>query len=512
MIEFRAAAGEPLRADVGILALPLVDPNRPDMVVEAASARLGLDLASTFRSGRRTAGHLEPLVVPTLGRLPANEVALFGVESPASVPFPAAERLRRAITRSMPQMLHARSVGFVVAPGQTDGRGDAHPDDVVQAVVEGVLLGNYRFDRYLTSGRMEPRPLLHRVVLLGASLGRGTARAAIRRAEIVARAVAWCRDLVNTPALEATPAYLAEEASRMARQVGLGVRVWTPGQLERGGFGGILGVGRGSVNAPRLIELRSPGSGRRPAMALTGKGVTFDSGGTNLKDADNMQTMKTDMAAAAAILGVMRVVAELAPELDVVAALPSSENMPGGSAIRPRDVLRHRGGRTTEVMNTDAEGRLLLADSLALLAERQPSAIVDAATLGAGMTALGVDLFAIMGTDRSLVKGLLEAGRSVGEPGWELPLWEPYRRDIDSEVADLRNVPDTRLGGPIHAALFLREFVGTTPWAHLDVAGTVYREEAGDHGPAGATGAPVRTLVRYLLKAPSAGGVAPEEV
>ncbi|HSL66759.1 MAG TPA: leucyl aminopeptidase, partial [Actinomycetota bacterium] len=334
------------------------------------------------------------------------------------------------------------------------------------------------------------------------------AREAIGRGEIFAEAAAWARDLVNVPAIDATPDYLAREAVKMARSVGLKAKVWTEAELKRGGFGGILGVGRGSANAPRLIELRYEG-GRGAPVAVTGKGVTFDSGGLSLKDAKQMEWMKADMAGAATMMAAMRAVARLKPKVNVVAAIPSAENMPGGSAIRPGDVIRHRGGRTSEVLNTDAEGRLILADALAFLAEGKPRMILDAATLtGSTVVALGEDLWGVMGNDRDVIQGLIEAGKETGEPGWELPLWEPYRKQIESTVADVKNTGN-RWGGAITAALFLKEFVGDVPWAHLDIAGTAFAERPGDYWPKGGTGNPVRTVIRFIERVAEGDVAAP---
>jgi leucyl aminopeptidase len=221
-----------------------------------------------------------------------------------------------------------------------------------------------------------------------------------------------------------------------------------------------------------------------------------------------MEWMKADMGGAAAALATMRAVGQLQPKVNVIAAIPSSENMPGGAAIRPGDVLRHRGGKTSEVLNTDAEGRLILADALAYLAEKKPRVILDSATLtGAAMIALGNEIWAVMGSDDGLIADLLDAGREEGEPGWQLPLWTDYRKNIESTVADVKNIGN-RWGGAITAALFLKEFVGDVPWAHLDVAGTAFQETAGDYWPKGATGSPARTFIRYIeAQAESGRGV-----
>ena len=253
------------------------------------------------------------------------------------------------------------------------------------------------------------------------------------------------------------------------------------------------------MNPPRLIELKYTGAGRATPIALTGKGIAFDSGGLSIKDAKGMETMKDDMGGAASILATMKAIAQLKPKINVIAAIPCSENMPSGSAQKPGDVITHRGGTTSEVLNTDAEGRLVLADALAYLAEKKPQLIIDTATLtGACMVALGDRISGAFGNDRDLAADLVAAGDAVGEPMWEMPLFKDYRALIDSPVADIKNIGD-RWGGAITAAWFLAEFVGQTPWVHLDIAGPAFTDRAHDLGPRGATGVPVRTLVRFVL-------------
>lgn len=449
-----------------------------------------IDLLGLYEAAGYKGKRGETLLVPNAGidDVEALAVLLLGV-GPRRDAGPDA--CRRAIGRAAPQLAKRRRVATTLP--QIAGRAF---EDAVQATVEGLLLGSYRFDRYKSDG--ERRALEEVEVLGGARADTRSAKAALTRGQVVAESQMWARDLVNTPAIDLSPAQLAKEAQAMAKEVGLTVKVWSEAELKRGGFGGIVGVGQGSVNPPRLIELRYFGGGRSAPIALTGKGIAFDSGGLSIKDSQQMEHMKIDMGGAASILGTMRAIALLKPRVNVIAAIPSSENMPSGSAIRPGDVLRHRNGKASEVLNTDAEGRLVLADALAYLAEQNPRVIIDTATLtGACMVALGEDLWGAMGTDRGLIRDVLAAGEAVGEPGWELPLYEPYRRLIDSEVADVKNI-GKRYGGAITAALFLREFVGEVPWVHLDIAGPAFAERAGDVWPKGATGIPVRTLVRYV--------------
>ena len=458
----------------------------------------GLDLLAIAKRAGLRGKRGESLLVANTGLegLAAGAVLLLGLgkRSEANV-----DALRRAIAKAAPQLAKQQRVATTLP--QVAGRAF---EDAVQATVEGVLLGSYRFDRYKASSDGEASKLGTVTILGGARSDARAAKAAIERGRVIAESQRFARDLVNTPALDLPPAELAKQAQRMAREVGLTSKVWTEQQLARGGFGGILGVGQGSVRPPRMIELRYEGGGRGAPIALTGKGVAFDSGGLSIKDASGMESMKSDMGGAASILGTMRAIALLEPKVNVIAAIPSAENMPSGSAIRPGDVLRHRGGTTSEVLNTDAEGRLILADSLAYLAEQNPRVIIDTATLtGACMIALGEEVWGAMGTDRQLIREAIAAGEAVGEPGWELPMHEPYRKLIDSEIADVKNI-GKRYGGAITAAFFLREFVGDVPWVHFDIAGPAFLDRANDLGPKGATGVPVRTLVRYILD--QAGG------
>ncbi|HEX9377523.1 MAG TPA: leucyl aminopeptidase [Actinomycetota bacterium] len=503
MPKFEFSSASPAEVSADLLILPVFEgPEAGPGVAETGKA-LEADLVAMYRENSFRGRFGDTLTVPTFGKLPARTVLLVGLGRRKEA---TSDTLRRAIGKV------ARTASRFASVATTLPQAAGKPADAVQATVEGLLLGSYRFDRYKSrNGDATPdRAALESVTIVGA--GRWEAREvrdAIRRAEILSESVAWARDLVNTPAGDATPDFLAKEAVKMAKETGLEVKIWSKSDLEKGGFGGVLGVGQGSENPPRLIEITYAG-GRKadPPIALTGKGITFDSGGLSIKDAKGMEWMKADMGGAAAVLAAMRAIALLKPRVNVIAAIPSSENLPSGTALRPGDVLHHRGGKTSEVLNTDAEGRLILADALAYLTEKEPRAILDMATLtGACMIALGEDIWGAMGNDRALIRDVIAAGNAVGEPGWELPLWKRYREKIDSTVADVKNIGD-RWGGAITAALFLNEFVGDTPWVHMDVAGTAYWEKAGDYWPKGATGSPARTVVRYVLDQAEKGRVA----
>lgn len=355
-----------------------------------------------------------------------------------------------------------------------------------EAVVEGVRLGGYRFDGYKSAPDTR---VVRRLIVFGD----GDAR----RAGIVADAVNLTRDLVNTPAGDLVPMDLAARAREIAGATGLEVTVLDDEALRAGGFGGIVGVGAASANPPCLIEVTYRGEGRK-RVGLAGKGITFDSGGLDIKGQKAMAEMKCDMAGGATMLAVVQAAARLELPVGVTAVVPAAENMVSGHATRPGDVLRHRNGRTTEVIDTDCEGRLVLADALAYLAESAPDVLIDAATLTYSvMHALGEDITGVLGSDRALTAELIEAGERTGEPMWELPLWRPYAKRLESQIADSRNDGGAHADAII-AALFLEPFTAGLPWAHLDFATTAYLDGATDLGPAGATGAMVRTLVSYL--------------
>ena len=385
--------------------------------------------------------------------------------------------------------------------------------DAAQAIAEGVVLGAYGFDKY----KSEPKPAaLRRVVLVG-SRARVWAPAA-QRGVGIADAVCWARDLVNEPGGTLTPPELAKVAAAKARGAGLTVRVHAEAAIERMRLGGLLGVNRGSTIPPRLVEIIYEPAGRPTGtLALVGKGITFDSGGLSLKTGPGMMTMKCDMSGAAAVFGAMVALPLVKPTARVHAWVPITDNMPSGDATRPGDVLRIRNGKTVEVLNTDAEGRLVLADALTLASERKPDAIVDLATLtGACMVALGSSIAGLMGNNEAWTASVRAAADRVGERVWPLPLPGDYKKQLDSPVADMKNIGGA-YAGALTAGLFLQEFVGPgIAWTHLDIAGPAFLDaEEGDQ-PRGGTGFGVRLLVelaRTFTKSTSGiGKAAPSRV
>jgi leucyl aminopeptidase len=366
------------------------------------------------------------------------------------------------------------------------------------AFVEGFHLAGYRFTRYSSEPdgrRVRGLTLLGRTMPPAAAL-----RAALAPVETVVPEIFRARDLVNEPASVKTPTFLADQAARLGREVrGLEADVWGPKRIAREGLAGLLAVARGSRQEPRFIRLRYAAAGARARVALVGKAITFDSGGLSLKPAKSMETMKYDMAGGAAVLGAVAAAARLRLPIDVTGYVPTTENLPGGLAQKPGDVIRYLNGKTVEVLNTDAEGRLVLADALTLASRTRPDALIDVATLtGACRVALGTLVGGVMGNDQALVDRLVAAGRAAGEPVWQLPLVREYRGELKSGVADLKNVASGGEAGSIIAGLFLQEFVDGVPWAHLDIAGPAFAEKDLAHAPRGATGFGVHLLVRYL--------------
>jgi leucyl aminopeptidase len=364
-----------------------------------------------------------------------------------------------------------------------------------QAIVEGLALGGYRYSAY----KSDPdQPALGRAVVVGG--GGQRVQAANDRGLAIAEAVCWVRDLVNEPGGSLTPKKLAQQAASVGEAAGFEVTVWDEKQIRKERLGGLLGVNRGSTEPPRFLALRYEPEKPRATIALVGKGITFDSGGLSLKPADGMVGMKGDMGGAGAVLGAFRAIAQLGAKVRVLGFVPLTDNMTGGDATRVGDVLTMRNGKTVEVLNTDAEGRLILADALSLATEAAPDAIVDLATLtGACMVALGERTAGLMGNHRGWIDQVRAASDTAGEPTWPLPFPRDLRSKLDSDIADLKNITNTRWGGALAAGIFLQEFVGDgIPWAHVDIAGPAFSSEIDGEIVKDGTGFGVRTLVELL--------------
>ena len=380
------------------------------------------------------------------------------------------------------------SAAFVLA--------DPSPE-AIEATATGALLGNYAFHAFRGVSASAQAAPVQRLLITGNPKDTGQADALLR-AETIASAVNMARDLVNTPPSALPPEEIAHAAIDAVRKLPVTVEVWDEEHLAEDDFGGILAVGQGSANPPRLIRMEYAPKKAKGFLALVGKGVTFDSGGLSLKPPKAMETMKCDMSGAAAVIAAMTAIARLGLKVHVVGWIPTVENMPGGSAQRPGDVITIYGGRTVEVLNTDAEGRLILADALVRAAEEGPDLIVDAATLtGAATIALGDRTSGIMANDDDLRVAIYETSKRAGETMWHMPIPEESRGTLDSSIADIKNIGDGK-GGMLSAAAFLRDFVPEGQnWAHLDIAGPAFNEGAPyGYTPMGGTGAVVRTFIQ----------------
>jgi leucyl aminopeptidase len=367
-----------------------------------------------------------------------------------------------------------------------------------QAAVEGVLLGLFEPDMYKTENKEERR--IEELILLAAAPGSEDALAqGVERGRIIGDAVNLARELSNEPSSTLTPSELAERAKETANKFGLEIDVLDEARMKELGMGALLGVARGSDEPAKLVVLRyTADESDSNVIAIVGKGITFDSGGISIKPAEGMEKMKYDMSGAAATLAAMRAIAQLKPRANVIGVMPTTENMPSGRAYKPGDVLRAMSGKTIEVINTDAEGRLILADAISYARKLGATKIIDLATLtGAVSIALGTINVAILGNDQLFIDEMREAARQVGERFWQLPMDKDYREMIKSDIADIKNSAG-RNAGTITAAYFLREFAEDTPWVHLDIAGTAWENDRKPYMSKGPTGVAIRTLINYV--------------
>lgn len=503
-MKFSFIDGDPSKARAQLLVLPLfegdlADPkNRPAALTAVDQALDSLLLKSAQEEGFKGKAD-QTWTFHTHGRIGATRVVLIGLG--ASAKFDP-EVLRLAAGRAVKTAgrLKAKDVAFALPASDSF-------DLLVKAAVEGLALGAYKFDRYKTVGR-EKKGEATQVENVRFVLPEGQTKSKqldemVKLGQQIAEGVNFARDLVNEPAGVMHPSELAAQARSLAK-LGLTVTVKGRKEIERLKMGMFLGVAQGSAHEPQLIELvytpKNPKDAKRAPVAFVGKAITFDSGGLSLKSADGMVDMKTDMAGSAAVLGAMRVIAQLKPPFPVRAYMGACENMPSGTAYRPGDVLISRLGKTVEITNTDAEGRLVLGDMLTYASEAKPQAIIDLATLtGACMIALGHYIAGAWGEDDQTVWGVLEAAKGAGEELWRMPLFDLQRDALRSEIADMKNSGE-RWGGAINAAMFLKEFVVDAPWVHLDIAGPSQSPKERGYHAKGATGVGVRTLVEFVRR------------
>ena len=499
ILEIRVAATDVTQYQGDALVVNLFDGvKKPGGATAAVDAALGGAIAALIRDGEIKGKWGERTVVHTLGKLPAERVVVAGLGKQAEFTL---DRVRAVVAESLRHMrrLGARRVGTILHGA---GAGGFAADAAAQAAAEGTLLGLYRFLRYKKNGdNADGRDLSELTILERAPAKARAIQRGVDRGRILAEAANFARDLVNEPGNVLTPTELANRAAAMARRADLKASVLKPPEMRRLGMGGLLGVARGSQEPPRLIVLEHRGGrGRGPVLGLVGKGITFDSGGISIKPAERMEDMKGDMAGAASVIGAMQAIAALKVPLRVLAVAPCTENLPSGTALKPGDILRAMNGKAMEIINTDAEGRLVLSDALCYARKLGATHLVDVATLtGACVVALGHVRTGAFTNDEQWFAAVRAASEAAGEKLWQLPMDPEYDELIKAETGEIKNTAG-RWGAAITAAKFLEHFVEKTPWVHLDIAGTSDTEKEKGYAVKGATGVMVRTLAALALR------------
>ena len=487
-VRFRDATAERIKAD--LLVIPVREKKLEEPEIRAADRRLKGNLRTRIEKTRFTGAEGSTLLYTSMGMLPAGQLLLLGLGGGPEV---AAETWRKAGARARKEAAAtgAEEIAFWFSP-------DKDSESAAGAVVEGALLAGYQFNKYRSNSK--PPAEVKSLVLFKPGLTRTAAlQRSIEMAQSVIPGVYLARDLINEPPSVTTARFLGAQAERHCRGRGLSVEVWGKKKIESMKLAGLLAVNRGSHEEPRFIRIHYKPSARpKKKVALIGKGITFDSGGLSLKPAKSMETMKLDMAGGAAVIATMSCLPKLGLDVEVTGYVPTTDNLPGHNAQKPGDVIHYLNGKTIEVLNTDAEGRLILADALALAAQQKPDYMINLATLtGACMVALGTQVGGLFSNNQPLADEILRSSREAGENLWQLPLVKEYKDMIKSSVADMKNIGGSH-GGAITAALILQEFVGEVPWAHLDIAGPAFAESDNPLCPKGGTGFGVRTLLRFL--------------
>jgi leucyl aminopeptidase len=486
------SSSRPAEIDTDLLIVPVFDGEGAPTDVEGLDAATGGAVSRAFESGEVQGKPYELFLTPASNGWRPGRVALVGAGKAADFTI---ERIRRVATAAALGARQRRISRIAWLH-----RGAADPSDAVGAAAEGLVLAAFSGDVYKSGERNGPPPReLSVVVSSGSDVT--ALRAAVERGRILGECANLSREMCNEPSNVLTPAVFADRAAAIGREVGLSVEILDEKAIERLGMGLLLGVARGSVEPPRVIVLRHEPKGApdAPVLGLVGKGVTFDTGGISIKPAEGMDRMKDDMAGGAAVICAMRAIALLNAPIKVIGIVPATENMPGGRAIKPGDILTGAGGKTVEVINTDAEGRLILGDGLWYARQQGATHLVDVATLtGACIVALGKVASALFGQPDPWVDVVKRAAQKAGDRVWPMPLYDEYADQLRSEIADMVN-SGGRPAGACTAAMFLKEFAGGLPWAHLDIAGTAWADEAKPYQPKGASGTAVRTLAELAF-------------
>jgi leucyl aminopeptidase len=454
---------------------------------------IGSVIKSEEFSGKE--GEIVLLHVAPKGKVKASRILLVGVGEKTEYSAPQAAILAGTATRHL-RKLNVKS--FALVP-----RSDEEARETAAQSMQGVVTSLFELDKYKTKEKNDKTIDLFAIAVEGAN--EKELKAGLTRGEIIGESINFTRDLCNEPPNILTPTEMAKRAQQMARETGLKCEVLDEKQMEKLGMGSLLSVSIGSEQPAKLIVLRyepKKSTGKKgELMALVGKGITFDTGGISIKPAEGMDAMKYDMTGGGTVIGTMRAIALLKPSVPVLGIVAAVENMPDGKATRPSDVVTAMNGKTVEILNTDAEGRLILADAVAYAEKQGATRIVDMATLtGAVIIALGDHNTAVLGNDDELVNEIIECGKEVGENFWQLPIGKEYSRAIKSDIADIKNIGGGRKAGTIIGAVFIQEFVDKAKWAHLDIAGTAWADDTKPHQSKGPTGVAIRTLLRMVEK------------
>ena len=495
-MEIKVIAGDiaGIEADA-ILLNHFEDMKSPDGETAAVDRALGGAVSQLIKQGEIKGKLNEITMLHSFGKLPAARVVVVGLGKQSDL---SVNKVRGAVAETC-RWLRSREISTIATVPQGANINKIGPGDAAQAIAEGALLGTYTFRKHMTKKEDKPGEI-KQLSIVGASQLKSQLEKGADKGRIISEATNLARDMVNEPANYMTPTDMAETAARLARERGLEITVLDLEQMKKLGMGGMLGVSRGSRQPPKFMILNyKGGTAKEPDIALVGKGITFDSGGISIKPSEKLEEMKGDMAGGAAVIAAMAAISQLKPKINVMALIPATENLPDGNALKPGDVLTAMNGKTMEIISTDAEGRLVLADALSYAKKHGAKKMVDAATLtGACRIALGDICTGAFGNNQELIDRVIAAGNEAGELVWQMPMFDEYGEQNKSDVADVKNVGG-RLAGAITAAKFLAEFVDDTPWVHLDIAGTSLTDKERGYQIKGATGVPVRTLVNLVV-------------
>ena len=476
---------------------------KPGGATGAVDKALGGVITQLIEDGEIKGSTGETTLIHTLGKIKPSRVLVAGLGTQDKFDVQVVRRVSAEVVR----FLRRKGIASAATIAHGAGIGGLDPQLSGQAIAEGAHLGLYKFGPYLTKNSDSTNEFEHLIVV---ELDKTRAKAidsGVKLGSTVAKASITARNMVNEPANHMTPSRMAEAAQKVASDQGLKIEIMENAQMKKMGMGAFMGVAQGTDEPAKLIVLRYDGDPENPEnnLGLIGKGITFDTGGISLKPPGGMEAMKGDMAGGASVIAAMEIIGQTKPKINVLAVIAATENMPGASAQRPGDVVRAMNGKTIEVINTDAEGRLVLADALCYAREQGITRLVDVATLtGAMVTTLGKACTGVMGNDGQLVQQTIDAGKKTGEKFWELPMFDEYKDLIKSDVADMKN-SGGRQAGSISAALLLAEFVDGAAWVHLDIAGTSTSDKAAGYLVKGATGVPVRTLAQLATDLAESG-------